>query len=574
MTERAPGYPELASLPEDPRELPADGAAAVQQDAAAGRQSVLRRVHDVLNLSVYLGQPAPEGRHARPASHPARIQAATPSAPRRLGWIEQAQLWERARGAGLDAVLGETRVMAARVLAGAPVEADLTDLGQSLDPLLPYREERPPGWWRWAVINASGNAVWDTRLAADTGQVREIVVIGPAGEDQAFSDWVWSDGTATLPPFAQYLLHAAKLRYEDRVLDAWRRDREPAGDIARVVAELDAALSPGTPRPDKIELLRSRLTRLRAEENQLATLKAGLAQLSHTVSIAQRNLAMIPGCEPRGDGRGMFAADHALARWLTGQAENDLHYLQIELDRASVVRARATEELAQAQSEGTSPVVPPRRSGTSAASGQAAPAGRPGISRRVFVVDGRDGALASRFRDLLHIVGLDPLDWNELVAETGSTAPYLGQVVARAPHLAQATLVLLSPDDIVQLHPDLCQGNDHDHERARSCQARPNVYFELGLALESYPDRTVVVEAGITRPVADLAGLNIIRFDGSAIAIWKVLDRLKLAGCPVHLSGTDWMDEGRFAGLAAYRRGPTACPCDRGEASDGDAGRS
>ena len=155
---------------------------------------------------------------------------------------------------------------------------------------------------------------------------------------------------------------------------------------------------------------------------------------------------------------------------------------------------------------------------------------------------------------------LEPLEWETLVQATGSVAPYLGQVVARAPHLAQATLVLLSPDDIVSLHSDLFQDNDLPHERVRSGQARPNVLFELGLALMAYPERTIVVEAGQMRPVADLAGLNVIRFNGSAVAIKKVLDRLAQAGCPVDYTGTDWIDGTRFACLAAYRRGPDSQP--------------
>jgi predicted nucleotide-binding protein len=174
----------------------------------------------------------------------------------------------------------------------------------------------------------------------------------------------------------------------------------------------------------------------------------------------------------------------------------------------------------------------------------------------VFLVHGRDGLIASRFKDLLRCVNLLPLEWEELVAASGSVTPYLGQVVASAPHLAQATLVLLSPDDIVELHPDLYQDNDQPYERGRDGQARPNVLFELGLALTAYPTRTIVVEVGQMRPVADLAGLNMIHFDGSSQSIKKVIERLKQAECPVDDSGTDWLSPERFAGLPTYRRGP------------------
>lgn len=118
------------------------------------------------------------------------------------------------------------------------------------------------------------------------------------------------------------------------------------------------------------------------------------------------------------------------------------------------------------------------------------------------------------------------------------------------------TVVLMTPDDTVRLHPGLAGERDPDHETAVGCQARPNVLVELGMALMAYPERTIVIEIGSLRPVGDLAGLNVIRFDGSGRAIAKVVSRLREAGCPVDDSDTAWKDPSRFAGLDAFTRGP------------------
>jgi predicted nucleotide-binding protein len=244
----------------------------------------------------------------------------------------------------------------------------------------------------------------------------------------------------------------------------------------------------------------------------------------------------------------MFATDLSLARYISGQVSSDIGYLQIELNRTKGVRELATEALDQAYEQGSA-----IRTQTDRAVSESI---QPNIAKRVFVVCGRDGALAESFFDLLYAIGLEPLEWERLVGPTGTTAPSLGEVVRKAPHLAQATLVLLSPDDIVELHPDLRQDNDHPYERALAGQARPNVLFEFGLAFMAYPERTIIVEAGLMRPIADIAGLNVIRFDGSAIAVKKVVDRLKQAGCPADTSGTNWLDLRRFASLSAYHRGP------------------
>jgi predicted nucleotide-binding protein len=566
MTEPIAGVRVPAMLPETRDRLPADGIVAAQEGRAGIRQAILRRLHDVLNLSVALAQPAPEGLRspARGSLTPVKFRSLPPQ--RRLGWADYAQLWAQADMPAAGALLGQARLFLARMRPGDAGAVEATaELGESLDPLLPYREDRPRGWWRWGTTTAAGYALWDTQLAPDTSPAREIVLIAASDRDDEVSAWAWSDGTPGIPPFARYLMHATKLRYEARVLRAWHRAVPAGNDIDELLAELNVALTPGQPHPDKVELLRSRLGRLRAEEARLTQLEADLSRFRQTVLIAQRNLGNVPGCGAGDSRAGMFAADQGLARWLTDQTESELGYLKIDLSRTSRFRELAAEGLDEAQRAEPAPRDRAAADAIPAERGQARSSGSPGaatgadlpdVARRVFVVHGRDGALAARFRDLLRTVRLEPLEWEVLVEATGSTAPYLGQVVARAPHLAQATLVLLTPDDIVELHPDLFHDNDLPQERARAGQARPNVLFELGLALMAYPERTIVVEVGQMRPVADLAGLNVIRFDGSDIAIRKVLSRLELAGCPVDDSGTDWLDPGRFANMAAYERGP------------------
>jgi predicted nucleotide-binding protein len=533
----------------------ADSTLAVKESQTAVRQAVLRRAHDVLNLSVAMAQPAPEGRPGRSRSQFSSIRLKPGPAGRRLGWADYASLWAQASQPHAGALLGAAHVFLARTLPGraGPVAAT-AELGQELDQLLPYREDRARHWWRQGTTTTAGFAVWDTGLAPDTGGMREVVVVAPADRDAELSGWVWSDQTPALPPFARYLMHAGKLRFEARLLDAWHQAGSAGEDVGALAAELEATLRPGARDPDSAVLLDSLRSRLRSEEHRLTALDAELARLGQAVSVAQRNLLNQPGCAA-GDGQaGMFAADQSLAHRLTEQVSIDRGDLAIELNQVNTVAARAVEELRQmpvndddAPSPHNVPDVSPH----------------PDVARRVFVVYGRDDALNRSFFDLLHGMGLEPLEWETIVGSLGKAMPYLGDAVLNAPKLAQAALVLLSPDDIVELHPDLYGANDHQHERARGGQARPNVLFELGLAYMAYPERTVIVEVGLMRPIADLAGLNVVRFNGSAMAVRKVLERLALAGCPVDLARTDWLDTSRFEKLGAYRRGP-----DTGKAPD------
>ena len=190
--------------------------------------------------------------------------------------------------------------------------------------------------------------------------------------------------------------------------------------------------------------------------------------------------------------------------------------------------------------------------------GQAAPAGgsrpRTHRSRNVFVVHGRDEQVRREMFALLRRLDLHPLEWEDLVRATGKATPYLGEVVANAPSQAQAAMVLLTPDDVAKLHPQLLDEDEPDYETQLTCQPRQNVLIELGMVLMAYPERTLIVEVGRLRHVSDTAGLNVIRFDGSATALGKVVERLKQAECQVNDTGSDWRDTAPFEHLAAYRR--------------------
>jgi predicted nucleotide-binding protein len=197
------------------------------------------------------------------------------------------------------------------------------------------------------------------------------------------------------------------------------------------------------------------------------------------------------------------------------------------------------------------------RAGDSYTVGQKAPDDatvRDDVTRNVFVIYGRDDEARKAVFDYLLALRLNPLDWEQLITTMKSAAPSLAEVVMNAPRQAQAVVALLTPDDVVHLHPTLRGDGDTAAERLTGCQARPNVFLELGMALALHPTRTIILQAGLMRETADLAGLNYVRVDATNRWCRKVAQRLEDAGCPVVRSGDDWQDPVRFAGLAAFRR--------------------
>jgi predicted nucleotide-binding protein len=165
---------------------------------------------------------------------------------------------------------------------------------------------------------------------------------------------------------------------------------------------------------------------------------------------------------------------------------------------------------------------------------------------RVFVIHGRNEAIRRALFDFLRAIDLKPIEWSEAVTLTGTPSPFIGDILDAAMGYAQAIIVLFTGDDLVRLKDEFLWINDPAYERKTTPQSRPNVIFEAGWALGKYPERTILVQVGTLRPFSDIAGRHFIRLRNSSKSRQELAQRLKLAGCDVDLSGTDWHDAGLF----------------------------
>ncbi len=172
-------------------------------------------------------------------------------------------------------------------------------------------------------------------------------------------------------------------------------------------------------------------------------------------------------------------------------------------------------------------------------------ANKPNTSR-VFVIHGRNEAMRRALFDFLRAIDLKPIEWSEAVALTGKPSPFVGEILDVAMQHAQAIIVLFTGDDQARLRDEFLSGNDPAYERETTPQSRPNVIFEAGMALGKYPHRTILVQVGTLRPFSDIAGRHLIRLKNTSKSRQDLAQRLRLAGCEVDLSGTDWHDAGAF----------------------------
>lgn len=168
-------------------------------------------------------------------------------------------------------------------------------------------------------------------------------------------------------------------------------------------------------------------------------------------------------------------------------------------------------------------------------------------TRKVFVVHGRNNAAREALFTFLRAIGLHPLEWSEIVEATGKASPYIGEVLAKGFSIAQAVVVLMTPDDEARLREPYRGPSEPPHETDLTPQPRPNVLLEAGMALGLFPNRTVIVELGQLRPVSDIGGRHVIRMNDKPERRQDLAQRLETAGCAVNRSGTDWFSAGDFS---------------------------
>ncbi len=165
-------------------------------------------------------------------------------------------------------------------------------------------------------------------------------------------------------------------------------------------------------------------------------------------------------------------------------------------------------------------------------------------SKKVFVVEGRNSKINRAMFDFLSSLGLEPIEWEQARAATGEATPFIGEILNSAFKMAQAIVVLLTPDEETTLCEALrCEEGDDIHR----VQPRPNVIFEAGAAIAINPDRTILVSFGNTYAWTDISGRHLLKMDNTSEKRTTLCGRLRTAGCNFSTDGkTHWLSAGDF----------------------------
>lgn len=322
MTETIPRVQLPKILPEDFSTPQPSSALAAQQSPDTNFQAVLRREHDILNFSALLTLP-----DARPSPRPV--------------WPELDLLLDSVLADEVDALLGAARLYLAKVPDGreAGVSA-LPQLGANLRSLLPPMWQ-DVDWCNRGLTVGEELAVWETSRREDTRIERRIVVVAPPDEDRELSIWTWSHGGVSMPPFARYLMHVAKIRYQLRVWSGSRPVAEVCQRVAGHIAQLRTMLAStqveeaATARVNQLVDINNHLVELQGDRARLTETITDMKAMRRTVEIAEANGSAALGTRVLSSScHDLISDDRALVKHFVQQLDDDIAYLEGARDGA------------------------------------------------------------------------------------------------------------------------------------------------------------------------------------------------------------------------------------------------
>ena len=171
----------------------------------------------------------------------------------------------------------------------------------------------------------------------------------------------------------------------------------------------------------------------------------------------------------------------------------------------------------------------------------------PKTKRYVFVVRGRDLAAYDALAALLMSLDLRIVTWEDAVRGVEGGTPHTLDIVRAGIDIADAVVVLMTPDDLGYVKEEFHNsGNDDPREAKPYGQARQNVIFEAGWAMALNQGGVVLVRVGNVRGLSDVDGLNYVNLTGDLSSRRTLINRLRNSGLELDDSADAWRTAGSF----------------------------
>jgi hypothetical protein len=269
-------------------------------------QALLYRVHDVIGVSVQL---APNDD--------------------RVGWDRLHEQWTTRMPAPPPGVLGTVSIDTALVPGRRRWFGGRSDRPESLARSLAPHVAEPVADWADAWCRTDDGVLTWELPPDETLTHRRLLAVTGARNEPAMDDWTWTSDRPGLPPLTRYLLHAAKVRDQNRVLeDSLPRVRAAIARAERSGRVLDDLLSTDEPPLAQLQAADRALSAAQTDESGLIIALGDVRDMIRTVQVADQNMAAALAGRTRSAPDGLPAVDRNHAAWLIEQLRTEETYLE------------------------------------------------------------------------------------------------------------------------------------------------------------------------------------------------------------------------------------------------------
>jgi hypothetical protein len=267
-------------------------------------QAIAYRVHDVWGASVLLG-PNDD----------------------RVSWDELDHRWLEAQPEPPADAIGTVTVYAGLVSMPRRWRGGPADPGRLARQMEGGRPEPIDEWADAWSRTDRGVITWELP-AGDLPTGRRLVAVAAAENEPALDDWIWAADRPGLPTLTQYLLHAAKLRYQHRVLEQSLPSlRATVSRVEENCALLDGLLNAGDPPLSQLLAADRAVSVAQTDQNGLIKALGNVRDMARTVRVAERNMAATLGETTFSATAGPPSVDRDLAEWTREQLLIEETYL-------------------------------------------------------------------------------------------------------------------------------------------------------------------------------------------------------------------------------------------------------
>ncbi|MBM7489686.1 hypothetical protein JOD64_000908 [Micromonospora luteifusca] len=184
-----------------------------------------------------------------------------------------------------------------------------------------------PGWaTSWSRI-ADRLLMWDLP-AGDGYAQRQYLVLADVADEKALDRLTWVDDGQVLPPLTRYVLCAAELRHQEKVLEAAMPGLRAAIERTDRACETLADLLRATEPSDRqLRAAALELSTVQAEGSGLIAATADASKMIETVRGIRDNMEAALGRDVHHRPGGTLDQDRGRAVWLTDQLRVELTYI-------------------------------------------------------------------------------------------------------------------------------------------------------------------------------------------------------------------------------------------------------